>query len=467
MRALHKRTIGTAAAALLALMLIFSSASAAGAATLTSPADSSGIQSWESRQGGPWAVKAGGRTLAYVRTRAEGENVSTGLRLYYYHNVQMQQEADIHPWISVERVQADTLLPGTKLMTTEEAVQAIAAQNESGDPVVRVTYSDTLQEKKAIHPHRKIIKTASLAKGEQKVKQQGRSGNREVESEITQVNSDVTSRVVMTDTVVQQPGTEIVYEGTALTSRDKGRAIVAYARKFLGGRYVWAGESLARGVDCSGYTMKLYEHYGITLPHNSDEQASCGREVSRSDMQPGDLLIFSGHVAMYAGNGQIIHASGPRSGIILSDESAYDSRILHIRRLFGTADDHSTDEMFPTVKEINKAYAADRGFGKNDGYSKEYSATHASGPVGPTAHPTAADRAGKTQIPSDQKNWDKGKKSSSRSSTQKKNTGKKQKTTNKDSSKSGGAASDQKKTGDDRSSEQSAQQQSLAAGEAD
>lgn len=99
--------------------------------------------------------------------------------------------------------------------------------------------------------------------------------------------------------------------------------ICQYAKQFVGNPYVWGGTSLTNGADCSGFVLSLYAKYGITLPHHAASQANCGRTVSLSQMQPGDLVFYTkggriNHVAMYIGNGQVIHASSPTTGIRIS-----------------------------------------------------------------------------------------------------------------------------------------------------
>lgn len=100
--------------------------------------------------------------------------------------------------------------------------------------------------------------------------------------------------------------------------------IVNYALQFVGNPYVWGGTSLTKGVDCSGFTMQVLGHFGISLPHYSGSQAKMGKEVSSKNMRPGDLIFYTNsrgvvnHVAMYIGNGQIVHAASRRSGIKIS-----------------------------------------------------------------------------------------------------------------------------------------------------
>lgn len=95
-----------------------------------------------------------------------------------------------------------------------------------------------------------------------------------------------------------------------------GWAVVAYARQFLGNPYVWGGNSLTNGIDCSGFTQQIYAAFGVSLPRVDSAQATCGVEVPLSQAQAGDLLCYDGHVGIYNGTGGIIHASSPSVGIV-------------------------------------------------------------------------------------------------------------------------------------------------------
>lgn len=128
-----------------------------------------------------------------------------------------------------------------------------------------------------------------------------------------------------------------------------GNQIVEYARQFIGNKYVYGGTSLTNGIDCSGFVMRIYEKFGINLPRTSGEQSNRGalisKKIDESIMKPGDLIFFANnngsgtvhHVAMYAGNGKVIHASNskpyPVGGIKESDVHYNDKEVVCVRRL--------------------------------------------------------------------------------------------------------------------------------------
>lgn len=110
-----------------------------------------------------------------------------------------------------------------------------------------------------------------------------------------------------------------------------GSDVVSYACQFIGNPYVWGGESLTNGADCSGFIKSVYANFGISLPHSSVALQRAGSEVSYENAQPGDIVCYAGHVAIYMGGGQIVHASSPSSGI--KTGSATYRSIISVRRV--------------------------------------------------------------------------------------------------------------------------------------
>lgn len=139
-----------------------------------------------------------------------------------------------------------------------------------------------------------------------------------VDSEVGYVSADYVS--VSNELTKAMTMTEVKYgQGVSDVRVD----LVAYACQFVGNPYVWGGTSLTHGADCSGFVLSVFAKYGIYLPHSSSAQSGYGRRISAGEAQPGDLFFYGSggrisHVAIYIGNGQIVHASGVRTGIKIS-----------------------------------------------------------------------------------------------------------------------------------------------------
>ena len=116
-------------------------------------------------------------------------------------------------------------------------------------------------------------------------------------------------------------------------SGSDGAAVVAYASQFVGNPYKYGGSSLTNGTDCSGFVMSVYAAFGVSLPHSSKAMRSVGYGVGTDEMQPGDIICYSGHVGIYAGNDTIVHASTPSTGIKYTSPANYKT-ILAVRRIF-------------------------------------------------------------------------------------------------------------------------------------
>ena len=119
----------------------------------------------------------------------------------------------------------------------------------------------------------------------------------------------------------------------ATTESAIGQSVASYACQFVGNPYVYGGTSLTNGADCSGFVMSVYANFGVSLPHSSSADRTVGTAVDGVESaQPGDIVCYSGHVAIYIGNGQIVHASTAATGIKISDVNYRTP--LSIRRIF-------------------------------------------------------------------------------------------------------------------------------------
>lgn len=144
--------------------------------------------------------------------------------------------------------------------------------------------------------------------------------------------SSITTTKPTTSTTEKESNTNKVTPSD-LSAKTTGQQVVNYALKFVGNRYVYGGTSLTSGVDCSGFTMGVYKNFGYSLPRTSSAQRSSGRAVaSLAQAQAGDLICYSGHVAIYMGNNKIVHAANSRRGVVAGDSATY-TTILAIRRV--------------------------------------------------------------------------------------------------------------------------------------
>ena len=150
------------------------------------------------------------------------------------------------------------------------------------------------------------------------------------EEERARIAEESESRERARKAAIKKAASDLVITG----DNEMGVAVAEYAIQFVGNPYVWGGTSLTDGADCSGFVMKVYEEFGVSLPHSSAADRRQGSAVSGGlkNAQPGDLICYSGHVALYIGDGKIVHAASEKSGIKIS--KADYRKILAIRRIF-------------------------------------------------------------------------------------------------------------------------------------
>lgn len=211
--------------------------------------------------------------------------------------------------IGDDLVVLDETIPGWAKVTTEE-----------GEGYVSADYVEFSTE--FVHAESKAEEEARLAKEEQE-RQAAAAAAEAARKKSSKKSSDSSSESAPSggeSTSYSAPG------------GSNGQAVVNYACQFVGNPYVAGGTSLTNGADCSGFVMSVYGAFGIGLPHSSSAMRSCGYEVSLADAQPGDIVCYSGHVGIYVGNGTIVHASTPSSGIKYSNVN-YRSPIC-VRRIF-------------------------------------------------------------------------------------------------------------------------------------
>ncbi|MCC8163240.1 MAG: SH3 domain-containing protein [Lachnospiraceae bacterium] len=203
------------------------------------------------------------------------------------------------------------LIPeGEELVVTDETDDFVQVSIEEGDGWVSKEYVSLSTE--YVYAESKEEEEARLAKEEA-----DRKAAQAAAAAATSKSSNSSSDVV-------------IGSGSGSAS---GNAVVSYACQFVGNPYVYGGTSLTNGTDCSGFVMSVYAHFGVSLPHSSSAMRSVGYGVSLSEIQPGDIVCYSGHVAIYVGNNTIVHASTSSTGIKYTSPVNYKT-VLAVRRIF-------------------------------------------------------------------------------------------------------------------------------------
>ena len=219
-----------------------------------------------------------------------------------YANLLVEQQAEI------ERLEAERIAAEEEARRQAEAEAAAAAAEASGD---EDNSGDTSSEDVQYDEDGNVVSGSSDSSSDYEYDEYGNV----IDSDNTVDSSSYTST-----------------SSSSSSSSGSGSSVVDYATQFVGNPYVWGGTSLTGGADCSGFVQSVYANFGVSLPRTSYEQQNAGVEVSYADAQPGDLICYGGHVAIYMGNGQIVHASNSRDGIKISDNAAYRT-ITSVRRL--------------------------------------------------------------------------------------------------------------------------------------
>lgn len=245
-----------------------------------------------------------------------------------------------------------TMLPdGDDVVVTDESTEGWAkVSTADGDGYVALDYVTLSTE--YIHAESKAEEEARLAREEAERQAAARAAEearkaREVEAARAAAEQEAARRAAEKQEVKKSGAGSSAAAGgsstgsgsgssagqSAQTASSNGQAVVDYARQFLGNPYVYGGNSLTNGTDCSGFVKGVYAAFGINLPRTSSEQRSVGYAVSLSEIQPGDIVCYSGHVGIYAGNNTLIHASNEKIGITLTSPVTYRS-VLAVRRIF-------------------------------------------------------------------------------------------------------------------------------------
>lgn len=251
-------------------------------------------------------VVAGNEELARAVSTRYAKVTTTTLNV----RTEPSTEASVLTQVPIEDdlVVLDESIPGWALVTTEE-----------GEGYVSIDY---------------VTLTTEFVQAESREEEAARLAKEEAERQAAAAAAEAARRKAAQQASAPSSDGQSTSSQASYTapSGSNGQAVANYACQFVGNPYVYGGTSLTNGADCSGFVMSVYGAFGIGLPHSSSGMRSCGYEVSLSEAQPGDIVCYSGHVGIYVGNGSIVHASTPSSGITYSSVN-YRSPIC-VRRIF-------------------------------------------------------------------------------------------------------------------------------------
>ncbi len=245
----------------------------------------------------------------------------------------VQQVADLKSTVETEKAELEAMEDEYAAQQTELENVLAAKKAKMGDYNNQLATAQAEAEayKKTIAAQNQIIKEEERKQKEQEEKARAAAAKASAGNSNSSTSGTGNTGNSTGGTSSDSTGSSGGGENPSYSTSVSGSSVVSYACQFVGNPYVWGGTSLTNGADCSGFVMSVFAHFGVSLPHSSGALQGCGKAVSYANAQPGDLICYSGHVAIYMGGGQIVHAQSTAVGITTS--SATYRTIVAVRRV--------------------------------------------------------------------------------------------------------------------------------------
>ena len=269
----------------------------------------------------PAVLAVDGENVCYFKHMSD---VTEAMKMVAEDNVPeggILEAIDIGDSVTVKK----TLGFGHEFSTPEEAEELIKTSLiDSGKMEITTASTGVTYEK--FTPETDFRQDDSMLAGQERVESEAVEGEKKVTTRSAVTNGEVTKEDVLEVETVKEGSPAVIYRGTIGLPSDadwktydgppvleQGEDMVKLAKKYLGLRYVYGGNSLETGVDCVTFVINIYKKFGINIPHTYNGIKKGGVAVSMDQAQPGDVIVYNGHVAMYMGNGKIIHATRGKS----------------------------------------------------------------------------------------------------------------------------------------------------------
>ncbi len=292
-----------------------------------------------------YAVKAGTDELFKVKDKETAEKVIEDVMNEYTPEGAQVNQIVVDKKISTVSSSVKKDKADTEVMSEEEAVDYVIEQNAGDDPLFCVTVKANVSDVEGVEAKTEYKADDEMFEGYTEKKREGEDGTQVVTDQVISVNGAVLNTDKVGSTVINESTSEVIHKGTKKRPNDtvwadysgsvigegNGAAIANFGLNFVGNPYRYGGTSLTNGADCSGFIYAVYHHFGYTSVPRVGAQ-NIGRGVALAEAQPGDVVYYGHHYAMYIGGGKIVHAYNSRRGICVT--SVHDpGRILTIRRL--------------------------------------------------------------------------------------------------------------------------------------